>query len=77
MAYPKSNNFNKDTIEDRLYRLMRMQNNIDAVELGVSGALLSWAQGCYDRFSGANTASATGNITLGPHGLKMMIAIFP
>ena len=60
MAEPHDNSITRDSIETRLYRLMRMQNNIDtnAVELSVSGALLSWAQGCYDRFSDANTASA-------------------
>lgn len=53
MAEPHDNSISRDSIEIRLYRLLRMQNNIDtyAVALGVSGALLAWAQACYDRFS--------------------------
>ena len=59
MAEPHNNGISLDTIDIRLYRLLRMQNNIDAyaVALGVSGALLAWAQACYDRFSGAVTSA--------------------
>jgi hypothetical protein len=58
MANPNDNGFTLDLIETRLYRLLRMQNNIDThkVALGVAGPLLLWAEGCYDRFSGAVTA---------------------
>lgn len=59
MAEPHDNNLSMDTKEVRLYRLMRMQNNIDtyAVLLGVVGAILAWAQGCYTRFTDAVTAA--------------------
>ena len=57
MAEPHSNNLPRDTKEIRLYRLLRLQNNIDAVavELGIAGPLLLWGQGSYTRYSGANT----------------------
>ena len=57
MAMPINNDLSNDTIEDRLYRLMRMQNNIDthAAELGVAGPLHTWARNCHTRFSGAYT----------------------
>ena len=55
MAEPKNNNLVMDRLEIRLYRVLRMQNNIDtyAVELGLAGALLAWAQGCNTRFQDA------------------------
>jgi len=60
MAHLKNNDIGNDPIEVRLYRLLRMQNNIDThrVELGISGPLLTWARGSYDRFSGAVTVSS-------------------
>jgi len=60
MAHLKSNDIGNDPIEVRLYRLLRMQNNINThrVELGISGPLLTWARGSYDRFSGAVTVSS-------------------
>jgi len=59
MAQLKNNDLTKESIENRLYRLLRMQNNIDthAAELGITGPVLSWGQNCYDVFSGAITAS--------------------
>lgn len=57
MAQLKNNKLSREPIENRLYRLLRMQNNIDthAVELGIAGLLLVWAQNCHTRFSGAYT----------------------
>lgn len=59
MAEPHDNSISRDSIETRLHRLLRMQNNIDtyAAGLGITGALLAWAQGCYDRFFAAVVAS--------------------
>jgi len=59
MAEPHDNNLPHDTKEVRLYRLMRMQNNIDTYSavLGILGAILAWAQSCYTRFTDAVTAA--------------------
>jgi hypothetical protein len=52
-----SNSISVDSIEERLYRLLRMQNNIAtyAVALGIVGDVLVWAGGCHTRFSDAIT----------------------
>ncbi len=59
MAEPHDNNLPHDSKEVRLYRLMRMQNNIDTYSavLGILGAILAWAQSCYTRFTDAVTAA--------------------
>lgn len=53
MSEARNNSFTKDSINTRLYRLMRMQNNINlySAELGLAQALVTWANSCYTVFS--------------------------
>lgn len=57
MSEPRNNSFTKDSINVRLYRLMRLQNNIAlySAELGLSQSLVTWANSCYTNFSQAVT----------------------
>ncbi len=63
MAEPHNNNLAMDTFETRLYRLLRMQNNIGthAAALGIAGPILTWGQTCHTRYSGAVTEAGVGS----------------